>query len=300
MGTEERTKKFIDEMTPYRALSHLLKELEAPRAVKMAFSSIHVAIPAIAKRLSQNDRGRLIYIGAGTSGRLGNLDASELYPTFGWPKNRIVQLVAGGDRALKESVEGAEDQTVNVEVVIDMLKLNENDVLIAVAASGTTPYVLAAMRQAKKYGALTIGIANNADRPILTQADHPIFLDTGPEPIAGSTRMKAGTAQHVTLKTISTLVMVRLGYVYKGMMVNVRASNDKLKKRAVSVVRLITGSDDEDATKKTLELCDWEIGVAVLVLRGVPIPCATTLYLKLAQRDLHAALVLEELEKMTR
>ena len=152
-----------------------------------------------------SDGGRLIYAGAGTSGRLAVQDGAELMPTFSWPPDRLVLLIAGGDKALIRAVEGAEDDVKTAQALIKTHKVEKPDVLIAVAASGTTPFTLACLRSAKRAGALTIGIANNPKTPILDDADHPILLETGPEPIAGSTRMNAGTAQRITLGLLSSL-----------------------------------------------------------------------------------------------
>src|SRR5262245_46416018 len=140
------------------------------------------------------ERGRLVYAGAGTSGRLAVQDGAELMPTFSWPEERLLLLMAGGNKALLQSVEGAEDEVEHAVRLVRQHNINADDVLIAVAASGTTPFTLACMREAKARGALTIGIANNRGTPILEEAEHPVWLDTGSEPIAGSTRMKAGTA----------------------------------------------------------------------------------------------------------
>src|SRR5262245_3156189 len=178
------------------------------------------------------DRGRLIYAGAGTSGRLAVQDGAELMPTFSWPPERLLLLIAGGNEALIQAVEGAEDQTEHAIALVKSHGICPKDVLIAVAASGSTPFTLACLRGAKKAGALTIGVANNAGAPLLLESDHPILLDTGVEPIAGSTRMKAGTAQRITLNLLSSLLMIRLGRVYEGLMVDVQATNRKLAKRS--------------------------------------------------------------------
>jgi len=159
------------------------------------------------------DGGRLAYAGAGTSGRLAVQDGAELMPTFSWPQDRLLLLIAGGPQALIEAVEGAEDESEQAVDLVRRHAIGTRDVLIAVAASGTTPFTLAALREAKALGALTIGIANNRDTPLLADAEHPIWLDTGPEPIAGSTRMKGGTAQRIALNVLSSLIMIRLGRV---------------------------------------------------------------------------------------
>ena len=214
-------------------------QFAAVAAVQAVRKEIAAAVVAMRTRLQ--DRGRLIYVGAGTSGRLAVQDGAELAPTFGWPGERLVLLVAGGERALLRSVEGAEDDAEQGLRLIDQHAVTSQDVLIAVAASGTTRFTLACLREAKLRGALTLGIANNQASPILQEADHPIFLDTGSEPIAGSTRLKAGTAQKVALNTLSTSLMILLGKVHQGLMVDVRAANEKLQKRSEDMLMQLTG-----------------------------------------------------------
>src|SRR3979490_1870327 len=187
-------------------------QFAAVAAVRAARPAIERAALAMEARLK--DDGRLIYVGAGTSGRLAVQDGAELMPTFSWPPERLVLLMAGGEKALTRAVEGAEDEVKQARALIKKHGVGASDVLIAVAASGTTPFTLACLRDAKKKGALTIGIANNAGTPLLADAHHPILLQTGAEPIAGSTRMKAGTAQRITLSLLSSLLMIRLGRVY--------------------------------------------------------------------------------------
>src|SRR2546423_67567 len=159
-------------------------------------------------------RGRLVYVGAGTSGRLAVQDGAELMPTFSWPLERLLLVMAGGPNAFTRSIEGAEDEVDDGVQLIREYRIDSNDVVIAVAASGTTPFTVACLREAKQSGALTIGIANNRGTPILRESDHPIWLDTGSEPIAGSTRLVAGTAQKITLNLLSSLLMILLGRVY--------------------------------------------------------------------------------------
>ncbi len=204
-------------------------QLGSVAAVRAAEPAIEQAALAIEARLRR--QGRLIYAGAGTSGRLAVQDGAELMPTFSWPADRLLLLLAGGDKAMTQAVEGAEDDTTRAAELIDEHGVDATDVLIATAASGTTPFTLTCLREARRRGALTVGIANNPGTPLLTDAEHPILLATGPEPIAGSTRMNAGTAQRITLNLLSTLVMIRLGRIYRGMMVEVQASNAKLARR---------------------------------------------------------------------
>jgi N-acetylmuramic acid 6-phosphate etherase len=246
----------------------------AVAAVQAARKEIAAAVIAMHARL-QGD-GRLIYVGAGTSGRLAVQDGAELAPTFGWPEERLVLLLAGGETALLRSVEGAEDDAEEGIRLINEHEVNAQDVLIAIAASGTTRFTVACLREAKLRGALTLGIANNRTSPILEDADHPIFLDTGSEPIAGSTRLKAGTAQKVALNTLSTSLMILLGKVYRGLMVDVRAVNEKLVKRSEDILIQLTGRNREDA-RDALSSANGSVKVAVLLLNGCDLESATQL-----------------------
>lgn len=237
-----------------------------------AVAAVHAAKPALARAglaieelLRQG--GRLVYVGAGTSGRLAVQDGAELMPTFSWPQDRLLLLIAGGRDALLRSVEGAEDQIEQASELVARHGIGPNDVLIAVAASGTTPFTLAALREANLRGALTIGIANNVGTPILVEADHAIFLDTGPEPIAGSTRMKAGTAQRTALNLLSSLVMIRLGHVYGGLMVDVQAVNRKLVRRSETMLIRLTRRSIEDV-RAALTQAGGSVKLALLVLCG--------------------------------
>lgn len=257
----------------------------ATRAVRPALEQ---AALAMAGRLRY--RGRLIYAGAGTSGRLAVQDGAELMPTFNWPEQRLVLLMAGGPEALLKSVEGAEDQVEFAEHLVRQHVIDGKDVLIAVAASGTTPFTLACLRHAKQHGALTIGIANNHGTPILTEADHPIFLETGPEPIAGSTRMKAGTAQRIVLNLLSTLLMILLGRVYDGMMVDVQAVNQKLVRRSEDMLMRLTGCGRDEACH-VLARARGSVKLAVLLLRGCDVDEGVRL-LEQTQGHLRAALAM--------
>lgn len=211
--------------------------------------------------------GRLVYAGAGTSGRLGVLDSVELLPTFSWPSARARALMAGGPSAMYLAVEGAEDD--REQGARDLLALDpgSNDVVIGLAASGTTPYVLGVLQAAREAGALTIGIANNAGTPVLAAAACPVLLDTGAEVVSGSTRLKAGTAQKIALNTLSTALMVRLHKVHGNLMVDLRATNAKLRARALRLTRLATGAD-EAAARAALEAADGHVKTAVVMLRA--------------------------------
>src|SRR5258706_2682413 len=240
-------------------------QFSAVAAVRAARPAIERATLAMEARLK--DVGRLIYAGARTSGRFEVQDGAELMPTFSWPSERLVLLIAGGQDALIQAVEGAEDDVKNAHALIKSHGIGASDVLIAVAASGTTPFTLACLRGAKAKGALTVGIANNAGTPLLAEAHHSIFLETGAEPIAGSTRMKAGTAQRITLSLLSSLLMIRLGRVYEGLMVDVQTTNKKLVQRAETMLMQLTGSAPSDV-HHTLARAQGSVKLAVLLLKG--------------------------------
>ena len=239
-----------------------LAAVAAVRAVRPAIEQAALATEAALK-----EGGRLIYAGAGTSGRLAVQDGAELMPTFSWPEDRLLLFMAGGKDAMTRAVEGAEDQVEHAQRLVQDHQIGPKDVLIAVAASGTTPFTLACLREGKKRGALTIGIANNPDTAILKEAHHPIWLDTGAEPIAGSTRMNAGTAQRITLNVFSSLVMVLLGRVYDGLMVDLQAVNEKLVKRSQLILTKLTGHGGNDA-RAALALAGGNLKIAVLLLHG--------------------------------
>ena len=238
-------------------------QLVAVNAVRAARGQIAAAVSAAVPRLERG--GRLIYVGAGTSGRLGLLDSVELYPTFSWPRERAIALLAGGQEAVYQAVEGAEDRTEQGVIDLNAIGPGPNDVVIALAAAGTTPYTLGAMRAARAAGTLTIGIANNPDAPLTREAEFGITLDTGSELISGSTRLKAGTAQKITLNTFSSAVMVRLNKVYGNLMVDLKPTNAKLVRRAIRLTMLATGCD-EALAQKTLEGCRFQIKVAIVAI----------------------------------
>jgi N-acetylmuramic acid 6-phosphate etherase len=221
---------------------------------------------AVEARLRTGD-GRLIYAGAGTSGRLAVQDGAELPPTFSWPRERLLLLIAGGDEALVQAVEGAEDEGGHGAELIRKHGVGADDVLLAVAASGTTPFTLACLTEARARGALTVGIANNRGAPLLTAADHGIWLDTGPEAIAGSTRMKAGTAQKITLNLLSSLVMIRLGRVFGGLMIDVQATNAKLVRRSENMLMQLTDRGRAEV-RDALDRAGGSVKTAVLLLQG--------------------------------
>jgi N-acetylmuramic acid 6-phosphate etherase len=236
-------------------------QVHAGNVVHAAAAYLTRAVDAAVPRIAAG--GRLIYVGAGTSGRLGVLDSVELFPTFTWPKERAVALIAGGRNAIFQAVEGAEDDRAQGGVDMRALAVTPNDVAILIAASGATPYVLGALAAAKAAGALTIGIANNPGAPVAEHAEIGITLDTGSEVISGSTRLKAGTAQKIALNTLSSSIMVRLHKVYGDLMVDLCATNAKLRRRAIALTMRATGADETTA-RRTLETCDYRVKVAIV------------------------------------
>lgn len=260
----------------------------AVAAVESQLGAIAAAAEAAATRLGGG--GRIAYAGAGTSGRLAVQDGVELVPTFGWPPERLVYLLAGGPAALTGAVEGAEDDEAAARATVAANALGGGDVLIALAASGRTPFTCAALEAGKTAGALTIGIANNPGTRLLAGAEHPILLDTGPEVIAGSTRMGAGTAQRSALTVLSSAIMLALGRVHQGRMVAMRPTNAKLHSRAAAMVAELAGVD-EAAAQAALAAGGQDVSLAVLVARGMPVERARA---KLARHGGALALALAE------
>ncbi|MCA0205053.1 MAG: N-acetylmuramic acid 6-phosphate etherase [Proteobacteria bacterium] len=266
-STEQAAARFAGiEGWPTRDLAAALLEtqLAAAAAAAGTLPMLARAIDACAERLERG--GRLIYLGAGTSGRLAVLDAAELPPTFDWPADRAVALMAGGPGALLTAVEGAEDSLTEAPQALAALGLGATDVVIGVAASGRTPFVRAGLRAAREVGALTLAILNAPEAPLAAEAEIALVAETGAEIIAGSTRMKAGTAQKVLLNCLSTGVMIRLGYVYRGRMVEMRPTNDKLTARAVAMVADLTDAGPEAAAQALAEGGTIKVAVVMLTL----------------------------------
>ncbi|MEU9390653.1 N-acetylmuramic acid 6-phosphate etherase [Streptomyces sp. NPDC048324] len=234
-----------------------------PAAVAARLPEIAAAIDAVADRMAGG--GRLIYAGAGTAGRLGVLDASECPPTFNTDPQQVVGLIAGGPDAMVTSVEGAEDSADLARADLDALALTSADTVVGISASGRTPYAIAAVEHARRQGALTIGLACNADSALAAAAEHGIEIVVGPELLTGSTRLKAGTAQKLVLNMLSTITMIRLGKTYGNLMVDVRASNEKLRARSRRIVALATGAPDEEI-ERALAATDGEVKNAILAL----------------------------------
>ena len=239
-------------------------QVHALQAVRAAGTELARAVDTALPRMLEG--GRLVYVGAGTSGRLGVLDSVELYPTFSWPHDRAIGLLAGGASAMFTAVEGAEDDATQGAHDVQSVHVGANDVVLLLAASGATPYVLGALQAARGAGALTVGFANNPDAPITQQADIGITLDTGSEVISGSTRLKAATAQKMALNAFSSALMVRLNKVYGNLMVDLKATNAKLVRRAIALTMHAAGCD-ETVARQTLLACDHHVKVAVVAIR---------------------------------
>lgn len=240
-------------------------QVQAARAAKALAPLIADAVSAAVHRLKRG--GRIILVGAGTSGRIAVQDGVELAPTYGWPMDRLVFLLAGGRNALVESSEAAED---DAELAIDEISecaITPDDVVIGVAASGRTPYTCAAIERARSMGGLTIGLANQAGTPLLDLSEIALCAETGPEFISGSTRMKAGTAQKIVLNTLSTGIMIGLGRTYNGLMTHMSVSNDKLRRRAADIISSIAGTSPE-GSRRALKVAENELPVAILIAAG--------------------------------
>jgi N-acetylmuramic acid 6-phosphate etherase len=241
------------------------EDASVPAAVAARLPQIAAAIDAIAHRMSQG--GRLVYAGAGTPGRLGVLDASECPPTFNTAPGQVLGLIAGGPSALVSSIEGAEDSAEQAAADLTGLRLTPADTVVGISASGRTPYAVGAVRHARALGALTVGLSCNAGSALAAAADHGIEIVTGPELITGSTRLKAGTAQKLVLNMLSTITMIRLGKTYGNLMVDVRASNDKLRARSRRIVALATDAPDEEI-EAALTATGGEVKDAILTILG--------------------------------
>ena len=253
----------LDTMTSLQIV-RLMNDEDAtvPEAVRAALPAIADAIDAITARLKRD--GRLVYVGAGTSGRLAVLDAVECVPTFSVPSTLVVALIAGGAGALTASIEGAEDDAEAARRDVAAIGLSADDALVGIAASGSTTYVQAALVEARRRGAVTIALSSNDPAPILDLADIPIAVVTGPEVLAGSTRLKAGTAAKLVLNMLSTGTMVRLGKVHGNRMIDVAVTNRKLQQRAVTIVATLVGCD-QAAASELLATADQEVKTAVLM-----------------------------------
>lgn len=266
LTTESRNPDTInlDEMTPYEIAKTMNKEdKNVVKAIEEILPQIATAIEWATESLKAG--GRIIYIGAGTSGRLGLLDAVECPPTFGVSKELVVGLIAGGEKAFVEAVEGAEDSKTLCEEELKAIHLSSDDIVIGLAASGRTPYVIYGLNFANKTGCKTVAIACNRGADIGTEAKLSIESVTGPEVLTGSTRLKAGTAQKMILNMISTGSMVGIGKVYENLMVDVKQSNEKLVVRSQNIVMTATGCDREEA-KRVLEQAEGHVKTAITMI----------------------------------
>lgn len=289
-STETISKQFSElDLYPDQQLIAALIEDQATAAAAVAASqaalvaAVNAALPRI------NAGGRLIYVGAGSSGRLGVLDGVELSPTFSWPTSRAIGVMAGGRDAMFVAVEGAEDDAAEGTRQLQQLQLTANDVVLLLAASGSTPFVLGALQAAHLAGALTLGFANNRDSALLAQAEIAILLDTGAEILAGSTRLKAGTAQKIALNTLSTALMIRLNKVYGNLMVDVKPANAKLRQRCLNLVLQLCGCTTEHA-RDLLQQADFQVKTATVMYHKHLDACAARALLQEHGGSLRAVL----------
>jgi len=268
LKTEMRNEntKNIDKMSTMEMLKVIDAEnYNAVKAVSNALESIEKAVDAIT--LSFKNGGRLFYIGAGTSGRLGVLDASECPPTYGVSDNTVIGIIAGGDGALRKAVEGSEDNPLGGIKQLKEYDFNKNDVLVGTSAAGGAMYVTNAIEYAKSLGCVTIGITSNQGSVLDKISNISIVTDTGAEVVTGSTRMKAGTAQKLVLNMLSTCSMIKMGYVYENLMINLKATNIKLTKRMTGIVCDILECTEDTATE-LLNQSDWDIKKAIEIYKN--------------------------------
>lgn len=262
LKTEARNPKttHIDEMSVLDIVKVINEEnYNAVKAVEEASPQIEKAINAVVDGLNRG--GRLFYVGAGTSGRIGVMDAAECPPTYGVDKNTVIGIIAGGYECMTRAAEQEEDSYEQGVSDIEKYSITENDRVVGISASGGAAYVLGALDYAKKCGAVTIGVTSNVS-PLSEKADIAVITDTGAEVVTGSTRMKAGTAQKLVLNAISTAAMIKTGKVYQNLMINLKPSNKKLKNRMVRITSEILGASEAEAEQK-LEKSGWNIRAAV-------------------------------------
>ncbi|MEV7199216.1 N-acetylmuramic acid 6-phosphate etherase [Streptomyces griseoluteus] len=270
LGTETRNERTadLDRMPVMELLSVMNAEDQTvAHVVRDALQEIGAAVEAVTESLRRG--GRLIYMGAGTSGRIGLLDAVECPPTFGTSPEQVVGLLSGGPGAFVVAVEGAEDEPARAVADLDEIGVNDRDTVVGLAASGRTPYVVGGLRHAAAKGAVTVSIACNRDAVVSRYADIPIEVPTGPEVLTGSTRLKGGTAEKMVCNMLSTASMIRVGKVYGNLMVDVKASNDKLVDRARRMVVEATGTDHDSATEALRAAGGHAKTAIVMLLAGV-------------------------------
>ncbi|NER42410.1 N-acetylmuramic acid 6-phosphate etherase [Bacillus megaterium NBRC 15308 = ATCC 14581] len=238
----------IDELSSLEIVKKINEEdHQVPQAINKVLPVIALLVDEIVSAFKQG--GRLIYIGAGTSGRLGVLDASEGVPTFGTPAEQVIGIIAGGDKALRHALEGAEDNKKQAIEDLKAINLSNKDILVGIAASGRTPYTLSALAYANSLGAVTGCVVNSPQSPMEQEAKYAIVAESGPEVVTGSTRMKAGTAQKLVLNMLTTASMIQIGKVYSNLMVDVQPTNDKLVQRAKNIIAELTGVSPEEAAE---------------------------------------------------
>lgn len=261
----EQTKK-IDNMTTKEILTVINNEdMKVAKEVQQVLPQIEKTIDTVVASLKNG--GKLFYVGAGTSGRIGILDAVECPPTFSTPPNLVQGIIAGGLQAIEKAVEGAEDSEEFGEEDLKERRLTELDVVVGIAASGRTPYVIGALKYAQRIGAATVSLASNENAVISDFADVKIEVITGPEILTGSTRMKAATAHKMILNMITTTSMIKIGKVYENLMVDVNISNKKLMERAINIITTITDATYEEA-KRTLEKANKEVKPAIVMIEA--------------------------------
>jgi N-acetylmuramic acid 6-phosphate etherase len=290
-ATEQRNprSKGLDRKTALDILRIINREdASVARAVRRELPGIARAVDAIARAFQKG--GRLIYVGAGSSGRMGVLDASECPPTFGVPKAQVQGVIAGGRRALTDSVEGAEDSAKQGARAVAAKLVGANDVVVGIAAAGTTPFVLGALREANSRKAFTVGVTANRKAPISRIARITISPATGPEVITGSTRMKAGTAQKMVLNMLSTAAMVRAGRVYDNLMIDVAMTNQKLRRRAIRILEQASGTTPS-AAEHALRQSGHDLRTALVMLKTGATRDEARKWLASAHGDLTKALV---------
>jgi N-acetylmuramic acid 6-phosphate etherase len=288
--TEQRNaaSKNLDRMSAVQIVRLMNREdRKVAAAVGRALPAVARAVDAIAKAIRGG--GRLIYVGAGSSGRMAVLDAAECPPTFGTSPKLVQALIAGGRPAVTGAVEGAEDSVANGERDLRAKSVTRRDVVVGITASGTTPYVLAALQQARRRGAMTVAITVNRQAPVTRLAKIPVAIEVGPEVLTGSTRLKAGTAQKMVLNMLSTAAMARLGHVYENLMIDVKPSNQKVSERIVRILADASGKS-LSASEHALRQAGHNMRIALVMLKlGVS---AQRAKIKLARTkgDLHKAL----------
>ena len=239
------------------------EDKQVPLAIEKCLPQIAQAVECIVAAFQQG--GRLVYIGAGTSGRLGVLDASECPPTFGVSPEMVKGIIAGGERALRHPIEGAEDSKTHAVVDLQTIQFSSKDVLVGIAASGRTPYVIGALEYAKSLGSVTVSIASNPNSAMANIVDIAIDTVVGPEVLTGSSRLKSGTAQKLVLNMLTTASMILMGKCYQNLMVDVQASNEKLKARAIRIVMQATDCD-KTLAEETLKLADQNAKLAIMMI----------------------------------